>query len=235
MRGGRHHVPTAGVSGTYLCDVMYLKDYIGVNQKRSAIFLVVNVNTRFTYARGLISPITSQKAATALKSILDEIDASEPFKKMKILRSDGGAENLGELQSVLKKRGIQHEKLEARTHEKLARLDRIVGSIRMIIGELFSKNNNNVWYHSNMIPMLEISVSPYRERTGDTHMVQTWYHCDLLSVPYTYEYFGSTDTTAGDLYYLDSSGNWALADADTLVASTGMLAVACGNSSDASG
>ena len=65
---------------------------------------------------------------------------------MKILRSDGGAENLGELQSVLKKRGIEHEKLEARTHEKLARLDRIVGRIRMIIGELFSKNNNNVWY-----------------------------------------------------------------------------------------
>ena len=33
-----------------------------VNQKRSAIFLVVNVNTRFTYARGLISPITSENS-----------------------------------------------------------------------------------------------------------------------------------------------------------------------------
>ena len=28
-----HHIPTAGISGTYLCDDMYLKDYAGVNQK----------------------------------------------------------------------------------------------------------------------------------------------------------------------------------------------------------
>ena len=48
-------------------------------------------------------------------------------------------------------------------------------------------------------------------------------------------YFGNTDTTAGDLYYLNSSGGWTHTDADTLAASTGMLAVACGNSSDASG
>ena len=129
-----HHVPTAGVSGTYLCDVMYLKDYTGKNQKRSSIFLVVHVNTRFTYARALTSPVDSAKAATALKSILKKIDESEPWKKMKILRSDNGGENLGNLEAVLKKRGIEHEKLEARTHEQLARLDRIVGSIRMLIG-----------------------------------------------------------------------------------------------------
>jgi hypothetical protein len=40
-----HHVPTAGVSGTYLCDVMYLKDSTGKTQKRSSFFLVVHVGT----------------------------------------------------------------------------------------------------------------------------------------------------------------------------------------------
>ena len=48
-------------------------------------------------------------------------------------------------------------------------------------------------------------------------------------------YFGGSDTVAGDLYYLNSSGGWTQTDADTLVASTGMLAVACGASSDAAG
>jgi hypothetical protein len=180
------HVPTAGVSGTYLCDVMYLKDYAGVNQKRSAIFLVVHVNTRFTYARGLVSPITSKKAADALTSILKEIDASEPWKKMKVLRSDGGAENLGDLQIVLKKHKIEHEKVEASTHEQLARLDRIVGSIRMLIGELFSKNNNHVWFkyldaimsnyntreHTTLTKILGRSTSPSQVTAVDESLIQ---------------------------------------------------------------
>ena len=68
-----HYVPTSGPSGMYLCDVFYLKDYLGKNQKRSSVFTVMNINTRYAYSRALTSPVTSKKAADALKSILTEI------------------------------------------------------------------------------------------------------------------------------------------------------------------
>ena len=161
-----HYIPTAGPSGMYLCDVFYLKDYLGKNQKRSSVFTVMNINTRYAYSRALTSPVTSKKAADALKSILTEINKEgkkQSWKKMKILRSDGGAENLGDLQVVLQQHGIEHEKLEAHTHERLARLDRFHGTLRRLIGEVFAKNNNNVWYtHLNEIMM------NYNEREHET-------------------------------------------------------------------
>jgi hypothetical protein len=184
-----HYVPTAGPTGLYLCDVIYLKDYAGVNKKRSAIFTVMNINTRYAYSRALTSPITSKKAADSLKSILTEINKEgkkQSWKKMKILRSDGGAENLGELQNVLKERGIEHEKLEARTHERLARLDRFHGSLRKLIGEVFARNNNNVWYtylddlminyntreHETLTKILKVGTSPSQVTESDESRLQ---------------------------------------------------------------
>jgi hypothetical protein len=48
-------------------------------------------------------------------------------------------------------------------------------------------------------------------------------------------YQGTSTPTAGDVYYLDSSGNWAATDADAVATSKGMLAVAAGTDSDVNG
>jgi hypothetical protein len=49
-------------------------------------------------------------------------------------------------------------------------------------------------------------------------------------------YFGSTTSMdAGKIYYLNSSGNWALADADAESTAKGMLGVALGAASDTNG
>ncbi len=48
-------------------------------------------------------------------------------------------------------------------------------------------------------------------------------------------YQGTSTPTAGDVYYLDSSGNWAATDADAVATSKGMLAVAAGADSDVNG
>jgi hypothetical protein len=62
------------------------------------------------------------------------------------LVSDGGAENQKELKTLLTAKKIEHIQLEAYTHERLARLDRFHGSLRMLIGEMFASNNNHVWF-----------------------------------------------------------------------------------------
>ena len=49
-------------------------------------------------------------------------------------------------------------------------------------------------------------------------------------------YFGGTTSmTIGAIYYYNSSGNWALADADAASSSSGLLAVALGSASDTNG
>jgi hypothetical protein len=156
------YVPTTGVKGSYACDTMYLKDYAKVNQKRMAIFVVIHVNTRYAYCRALTS-VTSGKTAQALESIIKEINADEPWKRMTVMRCDAGAENRGELEMVLKKHKIEQNFLEARTHERLARLDRFVGTLRQLIGEVFATNNNNVWYKH-----LDAIVKNYNHRTHDS-------------------------------------------------------------------
>ena len=41
---------------------------------------------------------------------------------------------------------IPHEKVEAETHTRLARIDRFHRTLRMMIGELFSVRGSHVWY-----------------------------------------------------------------------------------------
>ena len=48
----KNFAPTGAV---WLIDTMYLREYAGVNSKRGAIFTAVNPNTRYAYARGLVT------------------------------------------------------------------------------------------------------------------------------------------------------------------------------------
>ena len=72
-------VPTGGVRGTYLADVMYLRDYAGFNKKRTCILTIMEVNSRYVYARDLISA-TSAHVASAFQEMYDQ-NLSDSKKK----------------------------------------------------------------------------------------------------------------------------------------------------------
>ena len=46
------YVPTGGPRGEWLGDTIYLTSYVGVNKQRTAIFTIMEVNSRYVYARG---------------------------------------------------------------------------------------------------------------------------------------------------------------------------------------
>jgi len=134
--------------------------------------------------------VSAAKTSEAFKSILEENERDakkDPFKRITSLVSDGGAENQKELATLLRAKKIEHIQLEAYTHERLARLDRFHGSLRMMIGELFAANNNNVWYpffdslmknynsrrHESLSKALFRSASPASVSASDEKFLQT--------------------------------------------------------------
>ena len=141
------YAPTGGPRGEYLADVIYLKDYAGVNNQRTCILTLMGVNSRYVYAEALTAA-TAPKTAEALKRILvrNAADArGGVVAPIEEIRSDGGPEMAGEFAALLKARGIPHEKGQPGTHARLARLDRFHRSLRRKIGELFARRDSHVW------------------------------------------------------------------------------------------
>ena len=126
-------------------DTIYLAAYAGVNKQRTAIFTILEVNSRYVYARALVRA-TAEKVAEAMESILTEnagdLKAVAPITAMRV---DGGPEFSGEFAALLKARGIPQDKGQPGTHERLARLDRYHGVLRRQIGEVFAQRNSHVW------------------------------------------------------------------------------------------
>ena len=87
------YTPTGSERGMWIGDTIYLNDYAGVNKGRSAIFTILETNSRYVYARALTAPISAQTAA-ALESILEE-NAEEKKVAPITKRTDGGPEFTG--------------------------------------------------------------------------------------------------------------------------------------------
>lgn len=147
---------------------MFLREFAGVNSKRGAILAAVNPNTRYAYARALVTDasatkrgVSAAKAAAALSSILEQNaeDATDGVPPILAIRCDGGSENRGELAAMLKKRGIPQEFVEAGTHSRMSRLDAFHRTLRFLIGDLMAATNSHVWY-----PHLEALVENYLSR-----------------------------------------------------------------------
>lgn len=140
------YVPTGGPRGEWLGDTIYLASYAGVNKKRAAIFTLMEVNSRYVYARALVRA-TAAKVAEAMTSILAEnaADIKKGVAPITSLRVDGGPEFSGEFAALLRARGIPQDKGQPGTHERLARLDRYHGKLRRQLGELFALRNSHVW------------------------------------------------------------------------------------------
>ena len=141
------YAPTGGPRGEYLADVIYLREYAGVNKKRECILTLMGVNSRYVYARAL-TKATAAKAAEALADILEQ-NAEDArggvVAPIQAVRSDGGPEMAGEFAALLKERGISHEKGQPNTHARLGRLDRFHGVLRRQLGELFAIRDSHVW------------------------------------------------------------------------------------------
>ena len=139
--------PTGGARGEWLADVIYLREYAGVNSARECILTLLGVNSRYVYARAL-TKATSAKTAEALTEILEQ-NAEDAqggvVAPIQAIRSDGGPEFSGEFSALLLKRGIQLEKGQPGTHARLGRLDRYHGVLRGQIGQLFAARNSHVW------------------------------------------------------------------------------------------
>jgi len=98
-------------------------------QRPSAIFTILETNSRYVYARALKAPTAAQTAA-ALESIIEENREEKQVAPILKLRTDGGPEFSGAFAQLLEKLDIPHEKTGAGTHERLARLDRFHGTDR---------------------------------------------------------------------------------------------------------
>ena len=140
-------VPTGGVRGTYLADVMYLRDYAGFNKKRTCILTLMEVNSRYVYARAMISA-TSAFTAEAFQDIYEQniSDSSKNIiARIEYLRCDDGPEFSGNFSALLNRLKIQIEKGQPNRHARLSRLDSYHGLLRKQIGQLFALRNSNVW------------------------------------------------------------------------------------------
>ena len=143
-----NYAPTGGPRGEYLADVIYLREYAGVNKKRTCILTLLGVNSRYVYARALTAA-DSKKTAAALTEILAQNDQDVRggvIARIEAIRSDGGGEFKGEFAALLEERSIPLTKGQPRTHSRLARLDRYHGILRRQIGNLFAIRNSHVWF-----------------------------------------------------------------------------------------
>ena len=154
--------PTGDVYGTWAADVMFLNDYAGLNGAKSCVLTLLELNSRYVYARAL-TKVTSAKTAEAMESILEQNDdeRAEESKVAPIMqvRTDNGSEFAGDFAKLLASYEIPHDRAEAETHARLARLDRFHRTLRHMIGELFALRGSHVW--ADVLPML---IKNYNER-----------------------------------------------------------------------
>ena len=143
----RDFAPTGGPRGEYLADVIYLREYRGVNKKRECILTLLGANSRYVYARAL-TKATAAKTAEALTDILDQNKKDTRggvVAPITAIRSDGGPEFAGAFAALLKRRKIVQDVIQPNTHARLALLDRYHGTLRRQIGATFIARDSHVW------------------------------------------------------------------------------------------
>ena len=139
--------PTGGPRGEYLADVIYLREYKGVNHNHKCVLTLLGVNSRYVYARAL-TKATAAKTTEALIHILEQNkrDArAGVVAPIYAIRSDGGPEFAAAFADLLKRRKFKHEIIQPNTHARLARLDRYHGTLRRQIGATFIARDSHVW------------------------------------------------------------------------------------------
>jgi hypothetical protein len=157
------YAPTGGEYGTWLGDVVYLKDYAGVNDKRSCLLVLMEVNSRYVYVRAMTSP-TAKNTAAAMAEILRQniVDVGNGVAPINEIRTDVGSEFLGEFTRLLESQGIALTHPEAYTHERIARLDRFVRTLRGLIGAFFDASGSHRYIDALPDLIANYNESPHR-------------------------------------------------------------------------
>ena len=160
--------PTGDRYGTYEVDTIYLRDEAGANDHHGAILICLEANTRYAYGRPLTMKadakkrgVSAEKTTKAFKSILEENhnDQKKGIPPILFVRCDNGPELKEQFTQLLNDRNIPVKKIEARTHERMARLDRFVLSLRWLIKNHFVQNNTHRW-----IDVLQDLITNYNTR-----------------------------------------------------------------------
>jgi hypothetical protein len=134
-----------GPSGEYQADTIFLAEFASVNDGRMAILTLIEATTRYVYARALTSAI-AESAASALHSILLE-NAEDGAPIIRSLVIDGGGEFKGPTRALIDRYHIKVNLAAARTHQRLARVDRYHRTLREQIGRLMaSRGSRRVWF-----------------------------------------------------------------------------------------
>jgi hypothetical protein len=110
----------------------------------------MEVNSRYVYARPLISA-TSAHTAAAFQDMYEQNLAEAKagiIAQIEFIRCDDGPEFSGEFAALLKKLNIPIERGQPNRHARLSRLDSYHGDLRKQIGQLFALRNSHVWIDS---------------------------------------------------------------------------------------
>jgi hypothetical protein len=108
-----------------------------------AILTLIEATTRYVYARALTSG-TAAAAAVALRSILDK-NGRDGAPIIRSLVIDGGPEFKGATKTLLEHYHIKVNVAAARTHQRLARVDRYHRTLREQIGRLMASRRDTRW------------------------------------------------------------------------------------------
>jgi hypothetical protein len=148
--------PAGAPAGHWQADVMYLGDYKGVNDKRTAVVTLMNTTTRYAIVR----PLLNAKAATVAAALEDVFETEHP--KIEILRVDGGPEWNATSKKFLEGRGVALEVGEPNTHTWLSRTDRLHRTLRERLGEYFEREDTNRWIDVLPSIIANYNESPHR-------------------------------------------------------------------------
>jgi hypothetical protein len=143
---------TGGPTGEYQADTVHLAGFASVNRGFAAILTLVEATTRYVYARALKSA-SAEAAAAALYSILEEnaVDGAPTIRSLVI---DGGGEFKGATRALIDRYGIKVNLAAARTHQRLARVDRYHRTLREQIGRLISTRSGRPVWHDKLASLV---------------------------------------------------------------------------------
>jgi hypothetical protein len=158
---------TGGPSGEYQADTIFLAEFASVNGGHTAILTLIEATTRYVYTRALTSA-TVKSAATALQSILLE-NAEDGAPIIRSLVIDGGGEFKGPTRALIDRYHIKVNLAAARTHQRLARVNRYHRTLREQIGRLMTSRGDNRW--ADALPDL---VTGYNNATHRTLGMSPW-------------------------------------------------------------
>jgi IS30 family transposase len=114
---------TGGPSGEYQADVVYLAEFVGINNRALAILTLLEATTRYVYARALTNDSAKATAAALESMIATNMEDDAPIISSLVI--DGGGEFKGVTRQLIDSKHIRVNQVAPRTHQRLARVNRL--------------------------------------------------------------------------------------------------------------